>query len=179
MEIDGVWYCVDTTAGDLLMPMEDSISIFFGRCVEVIDYSAFLTILDTNSDRYTPSGLWTDVTDTSRGETRTSEVLTERRSETRVDSFSDFTAMIATVIDAGYTEFTLTVSISPEFIRSCVSGMPPMHAMNYINNLPKTLINDAIDKLGLAGRLDCKIFVEDIDENDNYMYAVRLATSEN
>ena len=57
--------------------------------------------------------------------------------------------------------------------------MLPMHAMNYIKNLPKTLLNDAIDELGIKGRLECKIFVEDIDENDNYMYAVRLATSAN
>lgn len=175
VEIDGVWYCVDTTAGDLLMPLEDGISIFFGRSVEVIDYGAFLTTLDTNTEKYTPSGLWTAVTDTDLGLTRTSEVLTERRSETRVDSFADFTAMLKTVIDAGYTEFTLTVSISPEFIRNCVSGMFPMQENSFIRNLPSTLMNKAITELGLSRRLSYAIFIEYIDENDNYLYAVSLA----
>ena len=175
VNIDDVWYCVDTTAGDPLMSASDGVTDFFGRRVEIIDYSAFLAALDTNSDKYTPSGLWTEVTDTSLGESRSSEVLTERRSETRVDSFADFTAMIATVIDAGCTEFTLTVSISTEFIRSCVSGIPPWQASNYINNLPQTLLNNAIAELGLSRRLSYAIFIADIDENYNYMYAVRLA----
>lgn len=175
VNIDDVWYCVDTTAGDPLTPLWDNVSGFFGRRVEIIDYSAFLTTLDTNTDKYTASGLWDDITSTDLGQSRTDEVLTARRSETRVDSFADFTAMLKTAIDAGYTEFTLTVSISPEFIKSSVSGIPPWQASNYINNLPQTLLKNAIDELDLAGRLDCKIFVEDIDENDNYMYAVRLA----
>ena len=176
VNIDDVWYCVDTTAGDPLMPSYDTLSLFFGRRVEIIDYSAFLTSLGTNSDKYTVSGLWGEVTDTDSGESRTSDVLIERRSETRVDSFEDFTAMIKTAVDAGCTEFTLTVSISSEFIKSCVGGMPPWQASNYVNNLPTTLMSKAIDELGLAGRLDCKIFSVDLDGKDNYMYAISLAT---
>ena len=176
VNIDDVWYCVDTTAGDPLMSAADGVTDFFGRRVEIIDYSAFLTTLDTNTDKYTASGLWDDITSTDLGQSRTDEVLTARRSETRVDSFEDFTAMLKTAIDAGCTEFTLTVSISPEFIKSSVSGIPPWQASNYVKNLPQTLLKNAIDELDLAGRLDCKIFVEDIDGNDNYMYAVRLAS---
>ena len=174
VKIDDVWYCVDTTAGDAFVLAEDGVARFFGGRVEIIDYSAFLTKLDTNTEKYTPSGLWTAVTDTDIGLTRTSEVLTARRSETRVDSFADFTAMLKTAIDCGESEFTLTVSISPEFIGSSVSGMFPMQANSFIRNLPSTLMNKAITELGLSRRLIYAIFIEDIDENDNYMYAVRL-----
>ena len=165
VRIDGLWYCMDTTAGDPLRPISDGISDFFGRRVETVDYTAFLTTLDTNTDEYTPSGLWSDITATDRGQTRTNEVLTGRRSEALIESISDFVAMLEVAEKSGEREFTLTVSLSPKLIN--------------FGNLPIILINEAAAELDLAQRLDYKIFIENIDDNSNYMYAIKLAPSAN
>ena len=176
VKVDGEWYCVDTTAGDASKSAGNPVADFFGRSVEVVSYGEFLTPLDTNTDKYAVSGLWGEITATDRGQTRTDEVLAGRRSEMLVESLADFTDMISTATDAGYSEFTLTVSISPEFIEKCVEGMFGPQAMLYIENFPHHLIDAAASQLGLSGRLHYRIFVEEIDGNDNYMYAIRLAS---
>ena len=176
VNIDGVWYCVDTTAGDPLMPSYDMVSVFFGRRVEIIDYSAFLTTLGTNTDKYTASGLWDYITATDRGQSRTDDVLANRRSEMLVESFADFVSMIDTVIKYGEREFTLIVSISPEFVKSTVLSLPPYQVESFLANLPYVLMEGAIDELDLKGRLDYEIFTVHLDGNDNYMYTLSLAS---
>ena len=176
VNIDGVWYCVDTTAGDPLMPSYDMVSVFFGRSVEIIDYSAFLTTLGTNTDKYIVSGLWDDITATDRGQSRTDDVLANRRSEMLVESFADFVSMIDTVIKYGEREFTLIVSISPKFIESTILSLPPFQAESFRANYPYVLIERAIEELGLKGRLDYEIFTVHLDGNDNYMYTLSLAS---
>ena len=174
VKIDGEWYCVDTTAGDSFKSVGSQPALFFGRKVEITDYSKFLTPLITNADKYAVSGLWNDITVTDNGQMRTDDVLTGRRSEMLVESLEDFVTMISTAIDAGYNEFTLTVSICPDFIKRCVAGMTPLQAMIFVDNFPHELADAAISDLGIEGNIRYRVFAVDIDENDNYTYVFKL-----
>ena len=177
VKIDGEWYCVDTTAGDSFQSAGSQPAFFFGRKVEITDYSEFLTSLTTNTDKYPVSGLWNDITAADHGKTRTDDVLINRRSEMLVESLSDFVTMISTAAGAGYGEFTLTVSISPDFIRRCIEGMTPLQAMIFAENFPYELADAAISNLEIEGNIRYRIFAVDIDENDNYTYLFRIPTA--
>ena len=130
--------------------------------------------MSTNTDKYVVSGVWQDITSGGVDASRVSDVLVNRRSDTLLESVSEFAEMISAVINAGYKEFTLTVSISPELIKRCVEGMSPIKAMLYIEDLPHNLVDEAVAELDLDGRLERKIFIESIDENKNYMYLFKL-----
>ena len=179
VNIDDIWYCADTTGGDISKPEGNVIADFYGRGVELISYKLFLAPLSTNSDKYKISGLWDKITETDEGQSRVHEVLIGRKSDALIESVSEFATMIATVINAGYGEFSLTVSISDEIIEKGTEGMSPIHVDNYIKNLPHTLADEAVKELGLTGRLERKIFVESLDENKNYMYVFKLLPSAN
>lgn len=174
VRVDGVWYCVDTTGGDVFKPEGNIIANFYGNGVELINYKLFLAPLSTNTDKYVVSGVWQEITSGGVDASRVSDVLVNRRSDTLLESVSEFAEMISAVINAGYKEFTLTVSISPELIKRCVEGMSPIKAMLYIEDLPHNLVDEAMAELDLDGRLERKIFIESIDENKNYMYLFKL-----
>lgn len=174
VRVDGVWYCVDTTGGDVFKPVGNIIASFYGRGVELINYKLFLAPLKTSTDKYVTSGLWQEITSGDLDASRISDVLVNRRSDALLESVSELAAMISAVIDAGYKEFSLTVSVSPELIERCVEGMSPIEAAFYIEDLPHNLIDEAMAELDLDGRLERKIFIESIDENKNYMYLFKL-----
>jgi len=174
--IDGVWYCVDTTGGDVFKPEGNIIATFYGKGVELINYKLFLAPLDTSTDKYTVSGLWQEMTDGGVDASRVSDVLKARRADALLESRTELSAMISAIIDAGYNEFSLTVSVSPELIASLVVGMSPIEAAFYIDDLPHNLVDDAAATLGLEGRLERKIFIESIDENKNYMFLFKLVS---
>ena len=163
VKIDDVWYLVDTTNGDVAKNVSDSqLAQFYGKNVEVINYKLFLTTLSTFNDKYVLSGIWKSITDTDVGQTRVSDVLANRVSDSYIESASELSTMIGKVLDSGVNEFTLTVGFS-RFI-----------SMIYGDNAPHTLMDNAISRLGLSGKVEYIVFSESIDQNKNYMYVLKL-----
>lgn len=163
VKIDDLWYFVDTTNGDAAKSNPSSpIAEFYGKNVELINYKTFLAPLSSLDGMYVASGVWQEITDTDRGQSRVSEVLAGRLCDAYVESSEELAAMISAVIELGVTEFSLTISVS-----SLVSFI-------YGSNTPHTLANNATELLGLTGRLERLAFIENIDRNKNYMYVFKL-----
>ena len=58
IEIDGIWYLVDTTEGDAYYSADGTIGKTFGYNVEMVSYSSFLVPLDHHEEKYEYSGIW-------------------------------------------------------------------------------------------------------------------------
>ena len=62
VNIDGVWYLVDTTEGDARYSAGSGIAAFFGSNVETVSYSALLAPLDYHEDSYLYGEVWSSIT---------------------------------------------------------------------------------------------------------------------
>ena len=163
VKIDGIWYSVDTTNGDVAKHGEGSpIADFYGKNVELINYKLFLAPISTHADKYNYSGRWKEITDTDVGQSRVPDILVNRLCDAYIESSDELASMLSALIELGFTEFSLTISVSP------------LVSLIYGDNTPHTIANNAIDLLGLEDRLEKLVFKENIDSNNNYMYVFKL-----
>ena len=167
VNIDGVWYAVDTTNGDVAGKASDTvIADFFDKNVQLISYRLFLTSLSLFEGKYNYSGLWSDIFETDEGLTRTAEILTGRRVDFTIDSAAELSELMEIVIGSETDEFLLVV------------GFSPLISLVYGKTFYYRVMDDALSMLGVADCYEFKVWNESIDSNQNYMYTFKPKVTE-
>jgi hypothetical protein len=116
VEIDGVWYLVDTTAGDANFSLPGGIAAAFGHNIEVTTYPSFLSSLDYHYAEYEYSGIWPDILSDGESASLADTFFDRNISEgcdylidNRAEMLEIFTAIID---DGGCNNFTLVFKLS-------------------------------------------------------------------
>lgn len=105
VKLDGTWYMVDTTAGDLGVSFKDK-----GVKAEVVDYGYFLTAVNTYKQGYTDgkvyeySGIWDSVlrgndNNASLADEYYDRCELESGKDFKIDSYSELDYLVDAVID--------------------------------------------------------------------------------
>lgn len=163
VKVDGVWYTVDTTNGDVAKGLADSgIAEFYGKNVQVINYKLFLTNLSLYEGKYVYSGVWQSITSTDRGQTRTADVLSKRDPSFKIDSVNELTDILDAVIKNGETEFVLVIGFTWKI------------TLRYGENAHYRLMDEALALIGAENKYEYLIWNESIDSSKNYMYTFKV-----
>ncbi len=167
VNIDGVWYLVDSTNGDVASKLSDSgITSFYGKSVQLISYKLFLTSLSYFETKYRYSGLWSDILETDEGLTRTADVLSGRRVDFTIDSSEELAELMEIVLGSETDEFSLVV------------GFSSLVSLIYGSNFYYRVMNDALATLGVEDDYEFSVWLESLDSNKNYMYTFKAKVTE-
>ncbi len=114
VKLDGVFYLVDTTAGDVMASADGGVGEFVGDSVEYTDYTSLLLPVNSYADEYEYSGAWTSITEAGGGSDRTRDQLRAGLYGTADDFVIDRTGELSRIVrlitDTGIDEpFSLTV----------------------------------------------------------------------
>ena len=167
VKIDGVWYSVDSTNGDVASDLSESaISVFYGKNVQLINYKLFLAPLSLYVDKYEYSGLWNYIVETDRGFSRTADVLTERRVDFYIDSVQELASLVSLVQGGETDEFLLVVSFSP------------LVSLFYGTAFYYKVMNEALATLGASDNYEYAVWTESLSSGQNYMYTFKAKAAE-
>lgn len=167
VNIDGVWYAVDTTNGDVASDLSESgIPAFYGKNIQLINYKLFLTTLSLYEGKYEYSGLWSDILATDAGLTRTADVLSGRRVDFYIDSAAELSALISLMEDSDTEEFLLVVDFSP------------LVSLFYGTAFYYKVMNEALSMLGGPDSYEFAVWTESLGSGKNYMYTFKPKATE-
>ena len=167
VKIDGVWYAVDSTNGDVASDLSESaISVFYGKNVQLINYKLFLAPLSLYVDKYEYSGLWNYIVETDRGLTRMADVLTGRRVDFYIDNAEELTSLINLMKDNETDEFLLVV------------GFSPLVPLLYGTAFYYKVMNEVLATLGASDNYEFAVWTESLSSGQNYMYTFKAKVTE-
>jgi len=161
--LDGEWYLVDTTNGDVSVAMPNAIASFYERNVEIIEYNYFLNRLSLFEGKYTYSGVFADLLEDCEPKSRSADLLTLSRVDFIMDGPAELADCISRVTDAGYSEFVIVVGLAPAFSEE-------FGANDY-----SVIMNGALEILGIDRDCEWRAWIQNLGGENRYMYTLRAA----
>lgn len=120
VKLDGKWYMVDTTMGDVRFDSGSSIGKVFGENIETVDYSGLLISTATYDGEYNYSRLWNDVHELDGG-VYTADLMKMPLADSvdfSVGSKEEMRALISALVKSGESkEYLLTLAIEPAALK--------------------------------------------------------------